>query len=239
MEEPEEILTFIRQINPGSSKKKLLNKRVLVTAGPTHENIDPVRFIGNHSSGKMGFAIAEAFAAEGARVSLVTGPVALDSSVKGVELFRVRSADEMFEKCRALMEQMDIAVFNAAVSDFTPVSVSGSKVKRDKEEWTLRLKATRDIAAEMGKIKTAGQLLVGFALETDNELESARRKLEKKNLDLIVLNSMQDRGAGFGTDTNQVTMIDRKGNADKFELKPKEQVAVDLVQRVIKMLEDA
>ena len=137
------------------------------------------------------------------------------------------------------MEQMDIAVFNAAVSDFTPVSVSESKVKRDKEEWTIRLKATRDIAAEMGKIKTDGQLLVGFALETDNELESARRKLEKKNLDLIVLNSMQDRGAGFGTDTNQVTMIDRKGNADKFELKPKKQVAVDLVQRVIKMLEDA
>ena len=239
MEEPEEILTFIRQINPGSSKKKLLNKRVLVTAGPTHENIDPVRFIGNHSSGKMGFAIAEAFAAEGARVSLVAGPVALDSSVKGVELFRVRSAGEMFEKCRALMEQMDIAVFNAAVSDFTPVSVSESKVKRNKEEWTIRLKATRDIAAEMGKIKTDGQLLVGFALETDNELESARRKLEKKNLDLIVLNSMQDRGAGFGTDTNQVTMIDRKGNADKFELKPKKQVAVDLVQRVIKMLEDA
>ena len=239
MEEPEEILTFIRQINPGSSKKKLLNKRVLVTAGPTHENIDPVRFIGNHSSGKMGFAIAEAFAAEGARVSLVAGPVALDSSVKGVELFRVRSAGEMFEKCRALMEQMDIAVFNAAVSDFTPVSVSESKVKRDKEEWTIRLKATRDIAAEMGKIKTDGQLLVGFALETDNELESARRKLEKKNLDLIVLNSMQDRGAGFGTDTNQVTMIDRKGNADKFELKPKKQVAVDLVKRVIKMLEDA
>ncbi len=239
MEEPEEILNFIRQINSGSSKKKLLNKRVLVTAGPTHENIDPVRFIGNHSSGKMGFAIAEAFAAEGAEVSLVTGPVTLDTSVKGVELFRVRSAGEMFEKCRALMEQMDIAVFNAAVSDFTPVSVSESKVKREKAEWTIRLKATRDIAAEMGKIKTAGQLLVGFALETDNELDFARRKLEKKNLDLIVLNSMQDRGAGFGTDTNQVTMIDRMGNADKFELKPKEQVAVDLVQRVIKMLEDA
>ena len=239
MEEPEKILTFIRQMKLGPSKKKLLNKRVLVTAGPTHENIDPVRFIGNHSSGKMGFAIAEAFAAEGAKVSLVTGPVGLDTSVSGVEIFRVRSAGEMFERCENLMEQMDIAVFNAAVSDFTPVSVSGSKVKRSKDEWTIRLKPTRDIAAEMGKRKSSGQLLVGFALETDNEQEHARQKLVKKNLDLIVLNSMQDRGAGFGTDTNRVTMIDRMGNADKFELKPKEQVAVDLVQRVIKMVEDA
>jgi len=239
MEEPENILTFIRQIQSGPSKKKLLNKRVLVTAGPTHENIDPVRFIGNHSSGKMGFAIAEAFAAEGAKVSLVSGPVELNTSVTGIEVFRVRSAEEMFERCDALMEQMDIAVFNAAVSDFTPVSVSGNKVKRGKEEWTLTLKPTRDIAAEMGKRKSAGQLLVGFALETDNEQDFARQKLEKKNLDLIVLNSMQDRGAGFGTDTNRVTMIDRMGNADKFELKPKQQVAVDLVQRVIKMVEDA
>jgi len=239
MEEPEKILTFIRQIKSGPSKKKLLNKRVLVTAGPTHENIDPVRFIGNHSSGKMGFAIAEAFAAEGAKVSLVTGPVSLDTSEAGVEIFRVRSAGEMFERCKTLMEQMDVAVFNAAVSDFTPVSVSENKVKRGRDEWTIKLTPTRDIAAEMGKRKSAGQLLVGFALETDNELEHARQKLEKKNLDLIVLNSMQDRGAGFGTDTNRVTMIDRMGNVDKFELKPKEQVAIDLVQRVIKMVENA
>ncbi len=239
MEEPEKILKFIRQIESEPSKKKLLNKRVLVTAGPTHENIDPVRFIGNHSSGKMGFAIAEAFASEGAKVYLVTGPVSQETSVAGVEVIRVTSAGEMFERCSDVMEQMDIAVFNAAVSDFTPVSISENKVKRGKDEWTIRLKPTKDIAAEMGRRKSDGQLLVGFALETDNELEHARLKLEKKNLDLVVLNSMQDRGAGFGTDTNRVTMIDRLGNIDKFELKPKIQVATDLVQRVIKMVEDA
>ncbi len=199
MKEPEEILHFIRQIKSEPSKKKLLNKQVLLTAGPTHENIDPVRFIGNHSSGKMGFAIAEAFAAEGARVHLVTGPVSLETPSAEIEVIRITSAAEMYERCNELIDQMDIAVFNAAVSDFTPVSPSGKKVKRGKDEWSIQLKPTRDIAAEMGRKKKKGQLLVGFALETDNELEHARQKLEKKNLDLVVLNSMQDRGAGFGT----------------------------------------
>ncbi len=239
MEEPEAILSFIRQITSEPSKKKLLNKQVLVTAGPTHENIDPVRFIGNHSSGKMGFAIAEAFAAHGAKVHLVTGPVSLVTHSAGVEVIRVTSAGEMFERCSELMDRMDIAVFNAAVSDYTPVSASGKKVKRGTGEWTIQLKPTKDIAAEMGRRKSAGQVLVGFALETDNEMEHARLKLEKKNLDLVVLNSMRDRGAGFGTDTNRVTMIDRLGNIDKYELKPKVQVAGDLVQRVLKILEDA
>ncbi len=239
MEEPEEILRFIRQVGSEPSKKKLLNKQVLVTAGPTHENIDPVRFIGNHSSGKMGFAIAEAFAAEGATVSLVTGPVSQETHTAGIEVTRVTSAREMFEACSGLMEQMDVAVFNAAVSDYTPAETSGKKVKRGEEEWTIQLKPTRDIAAEMGKRKSEGQVLVGFALETDNELEHARSKLKKKNLDLMVLNSMQDEGAGFGTDTNRVTMIDRSGNSEKFELKPKNQVASDLVGRVIKMIDDA
>jgi phosphopantothenoylcysteine decarboxylase/phosphopantothenate--cysteine ligase len=239
MKEPEEILNFIRQIKSESSKKKLLNKQVLVTAGPTHENIDPVRFIGNHSSGKMGFAIAEAFAAEGARVHLVAGPVSLETHAKGVKVIRVTSAAQMFERCSEVMDQMDVAVFNAAVSDFTPVSAFGKKVKRGGGEWSIQLKPTRDIAAEMGKRKSAGQVLVGFALETDHELEHARQKLENKNLDLVVLNSMQDSGAGFGTDTNRVTMIDRMGNVEKYELKPKVQVAGDLVQRVIKMLDDA
>jgi phosphopantothenoylcysteine decarboxylase/phosphopantothenate--cysteine ligase len=239
MEEPEEILRFIKQIGSEPSKKKLLNKQVLVTAGPTHENIDPVRFIGNHSSGKMGFAIAEAFAAEGATVSLITGPVSLEARAAGIEVTRVTSADEMFKACSGLMEHMDVAVFNAAVSDYTPVETSGKKVKRGEGEWTIRMKPTRDIAAEMGKRKSEGQVLVGFALETDNELEHARSKLKKKNLDLVVLNSMQDEGAGFGTDTNRVTMIDRSGNVEKFELKPKNQVASDLVRRVIKMIDDA
>lgn len=239
MEEPEAILSFVRQILSGPSKKKLLNKRVLVTAGPTHENIDPVRFIGNHSSGKMGFAIAEAFATQGADVILVTGPVSRKSQVAGIKVIPVTSADEMFNRCSELIEKIDIAVFNAAVSDFTPVSTSETKVKRGAEEWTIRLKPTKDIAAEMGGRKLSGQLMVGFALETNNELENARQKLEKKNLDLIVLNSLQDDGAGFGSDTNRVTIIDRLGNADKYELKSKTQVAVDLVERVIKMVENA
>lgn len=239
MEEPEEILHFIRQTVSEPSKKKLLNKKVLLTAGPTHENIDPVRFIGNHSSGKMGFAIAEAFAAEGAKVHLVSGPVSLESTAAEIELIRITSAAEMYERCKELIDEMDIAVFNAAVSDFTPVSPSGKKVKRGADEWSIQLKPTRDIAAEMGRKKKKGQILVGFALETDNEVEHARQKLEKKNLDLMVLNSMRDEGAGFGTDTNQVTMIDRLGNADKYELKSKRLVANDLVQRVIKMVEDA
>ena len=239
MEEPEEILNYIRQMASEPSKKKLLNKRVLVTAGPTHENIDPVRFIGNHSSGKMGMAIAKAFAAEGASVSLVIGPVSLDTRVAGIDVTRVTSAREMYEACSALMDKMDVAVFNAAVSDYTPLEPSGKKVKRAEGDWTIRLEPTRDIAAEMGRRKLKGQVLVGFALETDREEEHAQTKLEKKNLDLIVLNSMQDAGAGFGTDTNRVTMIDRSGNSEKFELKPKIQVAYDLVKRVIKMIDDA
>jgi phosphopantothenoylcysteine decarboxylase/phosphopantothenate--cysteine ligase len=137
------------------------------------------------------------------------------------------------------MEKMDVAVFNAAVSDYTPAEPSGKKVKRGEGDWTIRLEPTRDIAAEMGRRKSKGQILVGFALETDKEEEHARSKLKKKNLDLIVLNSMQDEGAGFGTDTNRVTMIDRSGTSERFELKPKNQVAADLVQRVIKMIDDA
>lgn len=239
MEEPEAIVEVIRQMNTVPSKKKLLNKRVLVTAGPTHENIDPVRFIGNRSSGKMGFAIAEAFAAEGAKVHLVTGPVSLEVRSSGIEVSRVTSAADMFARCEEVIDQVDIAVFNAAVSDFTPIRASEVKVKRGSGEWTLQLKPTRDIAAEMGRRKRAGQIMVGFALETDHELEHARQKLEKKNMDLVVLNSMRDSGAGFETDTNRVTMVDRLGNVDRYELKPKAQVASDLVQRVIKMVEDA
>jgi phosphopantothenoylcysteine decarboxylase/phosphopantothenate--cysteine ligase len=239
MEEPEAIIQYIRQLESGPSKKKLLNKQVLVTAGPTHENIDPVRFIGNYSSGKMGFAIAGAFAAQGAKVHLLTGPVSLECRDAGVEVIRVTSAAEMFEHCSKLIEQMDVAVFNAAVSDYTPVSPHGSKVKRGGGEWSIALKPTRDIAGEMGKLKKKNQVMVGFALETENEIENARKKLEKKNLDLIVLNSMRDQGAGFGTDTNRVTMIDRKGAVDAFDLKPKAQVAADLVQRVVKLLKDA
>jgi phosphopantothenoylcysteine decarboxylase/phosphopantothenate--cysteine ligase len=187
----------------------------------------------------MGFAIAEAFAAEGAKVHLVTGPVSLEVRSSGIEVSRVTSAADMFARCEEVIDQVDIAVFNAAVSDFTPIRASEVKVKRGSGEWTLQLKPTRDIAAEMGRRKRAGQIMVGFALETEHELEYARQKLEKKNMDLVVLNSMRDSGAGFETDTNRVTMVDRLGNVDRYELKPKAQVASDLVQWVIKMVEDA
>ncbi|MEN8230198.1 MAG: bifunctional phosphopantothenoylcysteine decarboxylase/phosphopantothenate--cysteine ligase CoaBC [Bacteroidota bacterium] len=239
MEEPEEIINFIRQLDSGPSKKKLLNKQVLVTAGPTHENIDPVRFIGNHASGKMGYAIAEAFAAQGAKVSLISGPVSLKTRSAGIEVIHVTSAAEMFDACKELIDKMNVAVFNAAVSDFTPVEPSSKKIKRGKDEWTIQMKPTKDIAAEMGKKKRDDQIFVGFALETDNEEEHARSKLQKKRMDLIVLNSLREEGAGFGTDTNRVTMIDRFGNSEEFELKLKSQVAADLVDRVVKMTGNA
>jgi len=239
MEEPEDILKFIRQFDPKPPKKKLLNKQVLVTAGPTHENIDPVRYIGNHSTGRMGYAIAEAFAGEGARVYLVSGPVSVKTQAQGVEIIGVTSAAEMYQACKELIDRVDVVVFNAAVSDFTPADVFLKKVKRGREEWAVRFKPTRDIAAELGKAKRTGQLFVGFALETDNELEHARSKLLKKNLDLIVLNSLKQKGAGFGTDTNKVTMIDTSGNTEEYELKPKTQVAADLVDRVVKMIGNA
>lgn len=239
MPEPESILQFISTLEGKPSKKKLLNKRVLVTAGPTHEKIDPVRFIGNYSSGKMGFAIAEAFAEEGASVILVSGPVAEQVHHRNIELIRVQSAQEMFEACHRLIAGMDIAIFNAAVADYTPAVPSAKKLKRQKGEWTLRLKPTPDIASELGAGKKRGQFFVGFALESEEGTGEARKKLDQKNLDLILLNSLQDKGAGFGTETNQVTMIDRSGGTEKYELKPKRQVASDLVSRVIKSIDDA
>jgi phosphopantothenoylcysteine decarboxylase/phosphopantothenate--cysteine ligase len=158
---------------------------------------------------------------------------------EGIELERVTSAEEMFEACERHLDTMDIAVFNAAVSDFTPKESFSSKVKRGSDNWSIQLKPTRDIAGELGMRKKSGQLFVGFALETDNEVKNAHSKMIKKNLDLIVLNSLREAGAGFGTDTNKVTMIDRKGNVENYELKPKDQVASDLVDRLVKMIEDA
>ena len=239
MEEPEEIIEAIIQMNFSSSKKKLLNKKVLVTAGPTHENIDPVRFIGNHSSGKMGYAISEAFAAEGAKVYLVSGPVSIDTRVKGIDILRVTSAADMFNACEEVLDSVDVAVFNAAVADFTPVESFEKKVKRGDESWNIQLKPTRDIAGELGRRKSSKQFFVGFALETDSGVEHAHEKMRRKNMDLMVLNSLQDEGAGFGTDTNKVTMIDRTGGVERYELKPKTQVAADLVQRVINMIKNA
>ena len=239
MEEPEAILKFIKAFRSNPSKKKLLNKKVLVTAGPTQESIDPVRYIGNHSTGKMGYAIAEAFADAGATVCLVSGPVAMRILHPAVETIHVTSAAEMFDACERHIGEVDVAVFNAAVSDYTPVEVSSQKVKRTGGELDIKLKPTRDIAGELGQGKEDKQLFVGFALETDDELHHAREKLMQKNLDLIVLNSLKQQGAGFGTETNRVTMIDRSGKADNYELKPKDQVAADLVRRVINMISHA
>jgi phosphopantothenoylcysteine decarboxylase/phosphopantothenate--cysteine ligase len=239
MPEPESIIRFISALEEEPSKKKLLNKRVLVTAGPTHEKIDPVRFIGNYSSGKMGFAIAEAFAEEGASVILISGPVAEQVHHRNIEMVRVQSAQEMYEAARKVIDGVDVAVFNAAVADYTPADPLPKKLKRQSGEWSLRLKPTPDIAYEMGRRKKKKQFFVGFALESEQGTEEALRKLERKNLDLIVLNSLQDAGAGFGTVTNKVTMIDRRGGSEAFELKPKRRVAEDLVNRVIKSMGDA
>lgn len=214
-------------------------KKVLITAGPTHEPIDPVRFIGNHSSGKMGFALADAFAEKGYGVTVVAGPTSVSAQHPGVKVERVTTAAEMFDATAALIEEADVAVFAAAVADFTPSETAGEKIKRGKDEMVIRLQPTKDIAGTLGKKKRSNQVFVGFALETGEGIEAARGKLVKKNLDLIVLNSLQDEGAGFGTDTNKILMIDKSGNIDTFELKHKREVAADIVERTIKMLKNA
>lgn len=238
MEEPEAIMEYIRKFDD-PVKKKLLNKRVLITAGPTQESIDPVRYIGNHSSGKMGFAIAKAFAGMGAEVTMISGPVAISLDYPGIKVRHVTSAAQMYAETAALIDHTDIAVFAAAVADFTPVKALDSKKKKGTGEWSLELKPTADIAAAMGKLKKKDQFFVGFALESDKGLEHAKQKLKAKNLDLILLNYTGEEGAGFGTDTNRVTMIDSKLEPEELELKPKNQVAANLVERVVKMIQDA
>jgi phosphopantothenoylcysteine decarboxylase / phosphopantothenate---cysteine ligase len=231
MEEPEKIVE--RVVDFFSSKKKLLNKTFLVTAGPTYEKIDPVRFIGNYSSGKMGFAIARELAENGAKVILVTGPVNVCLNHPSVKIISVESAEEMYNAALGHFPHCDGAVLCAAVADFTPSEVASQKVKRGSETWHLELKPTRDIAAELGRQKRENQLLVGFALETTDEIENARKKRVKKNLDFIVLNSLNDQGAGFGVDTNKITILDRHNNLNNFGLKSKDRVAADIVDKIV------
>ncbi|HNX55593.1 MAG TPA: bifunctional phosphopantothenoylcysteine decarboxylase/phosphopantothenate--cysteine ligase CoaBC [Prolixibacteraceae bacterium] len=235
MQEPdyiiEEVVRFFVQ------KKKLLNKHFIVTAGPTYEKIDPVRFIGNYSSGKMGYAIANELALNGAQVTLISGPVSVKNQNSGVKVVQVESASQMYESCVALFPEVDGAVMCAAVADFTPENVSGVKVKRGKDDLIIKLKPTKDIAGELGQMKSAGQILVGFALETNDELSNAYTKLQRKNLDFIVLNSMNDKGAGFGVDTNKITMIDKNNIQTFFELKSKTEVARDIVARLVGEIE--
>lgn len=230
MEEPENILLHICDaLNPHANR--LRGKKVLITAGPTYEKIDPVRFIGNYSSGKMGYAIAETCASEGAEVTLVSGPTSLQPHHASIRCIRVESAQEMYEATTAQFADADITILSAAVADFTPEEVAGKKIKREKGAQTLTLQPTHDIAAELGRRKQQGQLLVGFALETHDEEANARHKLEKKNLDLIVLNSLQDAGAGFMHDTNKVTLLTAE-SAQSFPLKSKEAVAKDIIDKI-------
>ncbi len=210
-------------------------KKVLVTAGPTHEALDPVRFIGNQSTGKMGYAIAEAFATEGAQVTLVSGPTQLEPGNESIRVIRIVSAAEMYDACASIIAEMDIAVFSAAVADFTPARYSPYKIKSGLQPMTIDLEPTKDIAAELGKTKEADQVFVGFALETRDAITNAQRKLESKNLDLIVLNTLEEKGAGFGYDTNKVSMIDKLGNIDNFDLKQKAEVARDILDKIKKI----
>ncbi len=209
--------------------KTLLGKRILITAGPTQERIDPVRFISNYSSGKMGYALANICAKKGAEVLLISGPTNQSSVLCPSSIVRITTAQEMYEATISHFENTDIAILCAAVADFSVATTAKEKIKRGKEEWQLTLSPTKDIAAELGKRKTAKQLLVGFALETQNEEANAQQKMEKKNLDYIVLNSLRTAGAGFGYDTNQVTIFSREGTSQQFPLKSKEDVARDII----------
>jgi len=234
MAEPEEIF---RQTDQFFNKSTTFeNKTVLITAGPTYESIDPVRFIGNYSTGKMGYSLAKEFIRRGAKVVLISGPVALKAP-KETDLYKVISADQMYEECIRHFTECDIAIMCAAVADFTPKVQLESKVKREKENLSLELKPTRDIASKLGEMKKKDQILVGFALETDNEFENAWLKLKKKNLDFIVLNSLKDAGAGFGHDTNKISIIDENNIITKFELKSKKEIASDIIDELAKYIE--
>jgi phosphopantothenoylcysteine decarboxylase/phosphopantothenate--cysteine ligase len=233
MAEPEAIAEFIE--NDMLEKLPLKGKKILITAGPTYEAIDPVRFIGNHSSGKMGFAIAKVAANLGAKVTLVTGPSSQNIDHSLVDVLRVTSAAEMYDMAHQFFKDCDVAILSAAVADYRPANISDQKIKKNESEMTLKLEKTLDILASLGKIKEK-QYLVGFALETENEVENAKSKIKKKNLDLIVLNSLNDKGAGFAVDTNKVTLIDANNKAYPFSVKPKEDVARDILDHILKTL---
>jgi phosphopantothenoylcysteine decarboxylase / phosphopantothenate---cysteine ligase len=233
MAEPESILVWLE--NFFSNQLELKGKKVLVTAGPTYEAIDPVRFIGNHSSGKMGVAIAEELKSRGAEVTLVLGPSNI-AVAQNIKVIKVKSANEMYEACVSRFAATDIAVMSAAVADYTPVNIASEKIKKNDSVFTVELTKTKDILKSLGEIKKDTQLLVGFALETNNEKEYALKKLQTKNADMIVLNSLNDAGAGFGHDTNKITIFDKTGVEYNFETKTKKEVAKDIVNTIIKLL---
>lgn len=229
MEEPERIIEALEAFF--NQQQDLQGKKIVITAGPTYEKIDPVRFIGNYSSGKMGFALAEECASRGAEVILVSGPVTLKTQHPHIRRIDVESAAQMYEAAREAYTDAHAGILCAAVADFTPDTVADHKIKREKDDLVLHLKPTHDIAASLGKMKKEGQLLVGFALETHDEQANAQGKLERKNLDFIVLNSLNDKGAGFQVDTNKITLIDRNAHTH-FPQKSKKEVARDIIDRL-------
>ncbi|RZL69463.1 MAG: bifunctional phosphopantothenoylcysteine decarboxylase/phosphopantothenate--cysteine ligase CoaBC [Pedobacter sp.] len=233
MAEPEEIVRFLE--NAIKNSMPLFGKKVMVTAGPTYEAIDPVRFIGNHSSGKMGFAIADELVRLGADVTLVAGPT-VNNGVESYKRIDVVSAEEMFKACSAIFETTDITVMCAAVADYRPKFVASQKIKKQDSVFVLELEKTTDILAALGMRKKGNQILVGFALETNDEENYAKGKLEKKNLDLIVLNSLNDKGAGFKSDTNKITIFNKALQKTVFEMKSKTEVAKDICEAILKIL---
>mgnify|MGYP006166301721 CR=1 FL=1 len=230
MAEPENIIAFLE--NDILEKLPLKGKKILVTAGPTYEAIDPVRFIGNHSSGKMGFDIANQAANNGAEVILISGPTHFKIDNPLINLVRVTSAQEMYDACHTYYDKVDVAIAAAAVADYKPKNVAHQKIKKNDATFTIELAKTKDILASLGTIKK-NQFLIGFALETENEIEHAKLKIQKKNLDLIVLNSLNDEGAGFGKSTNKVTFIDKNFQIEPMDLKSKEAVALDIINKII------
>lgn len=234
MEEPEKIVEVLEAFF--NREQDLKGKKVLITAGPTYEKIDPVRFIGNYSSGKMGYALAESCARRGAEVTLISGPVQVKAQHPSIKVIKVESAHQMHEAAIEAFPTSDAAILCAAVADFTPEVKADQKIKREKENLILKLVPTEDIAAALGKIKKENQCLVGFALETNNELANARHKLEKKIFDFIVLNSLQDAGAGFQCDTNKITIVDKE-KATPYPLKTKTEVADDIIDRLANLLQ--
>jgi phosphopantothenoylcysteine decarboxylase/phosphopantothenate--cysteine ligase len=234
MEEPEEITSWL--IEFFKKKSRFSGKKILITAGPTFEKIDPVRFIGNHSSGKMGYALAKTFADQGAYVNLVSGPVSIGLPNPAVKIHPVVSADDMNQAASTLFPDMDIAIFAAAVADYKPSSQSESKIKRSGNDLLLNLIPNEDIAAKLGRLRSENQILVGFALESDDAVNNASRKLADKNLDLIVLNRINDPGAGFNVDTNRILIIGKDNIHKNFELKSKDNVAKDIVDEIFNLM---
>lgn len=235
MEEPDKIIEALEEFF--SEQQELKGKKIVITAGPTYEKIDPVRFIGNYSSGKMGYALAEACANRGAEVILVSGPVSLSTHHPAIKRIDVESADEMYEATVHAFQEANAAILCAAVADYRPENKAEQKIKREKdEELLLRLVANKDIAAALGSMKKDGQVLVGFALETQNGVQHATGKLERKNLDFIVLNSLSDAGAGFRCDTNKVSILERNGQITEYALKSKTEVAGDIVNKLVDYL---